>query len=127
MEYSDSNSSSQGSNGGNGVTALAAKAEEKVRELGGTAQQRIDVGRTKVADGIEDAAAKLRESADAAGSIGHTAGETVAVRMEATADYLHEHDTNAIADDMSAYIKAHPMQSIIVAVVVGYFLRHLIG
>jgi ElaB/YqjD/DUF883 family membrane-anchored ribosome-binding protein len=126
MEYSDS-ASSQGGRTGNGVTALAAKAEEKVREIGGTAQQRIDAGRDKVASGLEDAATKLREGSDTAGSMGHSAGETVAVKMEAAAGYLHEHKSNEIAGDLGSYIEGHPVQSIIAAALLGFFLGRLVG
>ena len=127
MEYSESTSSNQGSHGGNGVHAIAARAEEKVREFGETAQHRIDAERNRVAYRIEDAAARVRERADAVGPIGHTAGETVAIRMDAAAGYLHEHRTNEIAGDLAAYVRRHPMRAVLGAAVIGYLIGRMTG
>ncbi len=127
---------------GNGVSAIAAKAEEKARELrdtarteaehrvhdlGEKAQQRIDSERDRVASRIEDAASKLRERGDTAGTIGHVAGEKVAVRMEHAAGYLHERHTDEIAGDLASYVKQHPIQSIVAAAIAGYVFGRLAG
>ena len=134
MEHTDNRS--------NGSQTIAARAEEKARELGEAArqeaanrahdigekaQQRIDAQRDQVASRIEGAALRLRERGNAAGPIGHTAGEQVASRMEAAAGYLHEHHTDEIAVDFMTYVKQHPMRSVLAAVAFGYLLGRLRG
>jgi ElaB/YqjD/DUF883 family membrane-anchored ribosome-binding protein len=126
----------------NGVSSIAAKAEQKVRvlretarteagqrvqELGGKAQERIDLQRDRVASRIEDAATRLRERGDAAGTIGHMAGEQVATRMESAAGYLHERHTDEIAGDLAGYVKQHPIQSIVAAACLGYVFGRISG
>lgn len=135
------NSTQNGQNG-NGAHTLAARAEEKVREItdtarleaehrvhavGEIAQQRLESERDRVAARIDDAAARLRERGDAAGPIGHAAGEQVATRMEAAAGYLHEHPTQEIASDLAAYVRQHPIQSIVAAAFAGYVFGRLGG
>jgi ElaB/YqjD/DUF883 family membrane-anchored ribosome-binding protein len=134
MEHTDNRS--------NGSQTIAARAEEKARELGEAArqeaahrahdigeraQQRIEAQRDQVASRIEGAALRLRERGDTAGPIGHTAGEQVAGRMEAAAGYLHEHHTNEIAVDFLTYVKQHPLRSILAAAVLGYLMGRLRG
>ena len=136
MEHSESHEG----NGGNGVQAIAAKAEEKVRELSETAkleaehrvhelgekaQHRLDAERDRVAARIEGAALRLRERGDAAGPIGHTAGEQVATRMEAAAGYLHQRHTDEIAGDFATFVKQQPVQSVVAAAVLGYLFGRL--
>jgi ElaB/YqjD/DUF883 family membrane-anchored ribosome-binding protein len=133
MEQSESSSN-------NGVQAIAAKAEEKVRELrenakqeaahrvhdlGEKAQQRIEDQRDRVASRLEGVALRVRERGDAAGPIGHTAGEQVATRMEATAGYLHQHRAEEIAGDVATYVKQHPLRSITLAAVLGYLFGRI--
>jgi ElaB/YqjD/DUF883 family membrane-anchored ribosome-binding protein len=142
MEQSEYTPSQEDANDGNGVAAIAAKAEEKMRELrdtarsqaehrvqelGEKAQHRIDDQRDRVAARIEETASKLRQRADAAGPIGHTAAEKVAVRMEAAAGYLHQHQTSEIAGDFTSYVRQHPFRAVIAAAVLGYLFGRLTG
>ena len=140
MERSEYTSSGQDSHNGNGVEAIAARAEEKAREIrekarsqaqhrvheiGEKAQHRIEDQRDRVASRIEGAASRLRERADAAGPIGHTAGEKVAVRMEAAAGYLHQRQTREIAGDFAAYVRQHPLKALLGAALIGYLFGRL--
>jgi ElaB/YqjD/DUF883 family membrane-anchored ribosome-binding protein len=140
MEKSESFEPSNGSQSSNGVHTIASKAEEKVRELGETAkaehrvhergekaQHRIEAERDHVASRLDGAALRLRERGDAAGPIGHTAGEQVATRIEAAAGYLHQRQTDEIAGDVTAYVKKHPLQSVVAAAVLGYVFGRIAG
>lgn len=124
------------SNGRNGRGAVSY-AEERVRDIGnaalhraenyaGQAQERIDEKRDAVASNIEDVATRLRDRADAAGPIGHAAGDQVARQMEAAAGYLHTHQSNEIATDVITYVRRHPVRSTIIAFVIGYWLGRLL-
>ena len=140
MEPSDESEPVHGSHNGNAIHSIAARAEQKVRvlgesakaeagqrvhQIGGRAQERIDAERARVAMRIDEAATKLRERGDSAGSIGHTAGEQIATRMEAAAGYLEHHQTEEIAVDVATYVKQHPVQSVVAAAVVGYLFGRL--
>jgi ElaB/YqjD/DUF883 family membrane-anchored ribosome-binding protein len=142
MEYSDNsaNSTWDGSHGEASVHTFASKAEGKARELreaarsqaaqrvhqlGTKAQDRIDAERDRVASRIQDAAQRVRMRGDAAGPIGHTAGDQVATRLEAAAGYLHEHPSDEIAGDVATYVKQHPLRAVVAAAVVGYLFGRL--
>jgi len=139
MENSD-NATWDGSHGNGTVHTFTSKAEDKVRELreaarakaadraheiGAKAHDRIDVERDRVATRIEDAAGRLRQRGDAAGPIGHTAGEQVATRLEVAAGYLHERQSNEIAGDVATYVKQHPLRAIFAAALVGYLFGRI--
>ena len=87
------------------------------------AMGRIEDSREQVAGRLEKAADELRErtAGPAAPAI-----ERVAKGMESTAGYLHEHETAAIAEDVSHYVKIHPMQAIALAAFVGFLLGRLL-
>lgn len=140
MEEIDGSNPTPEDRNGSTVHSIAAKAEEKVRDLsetarveagqrarriGGLAQQRIDAERERVALRIEGVATTLRERGDGAGPIGHTAGEQVATRMEATAAYLQQHPTEEIAGDVTTYVKQHPFKSVVAAAVLGYLVGRI--
>jgi ElaB/YqjD/DUF883 family membrane-anchored ribosome-binding protein len=124
MEHSEYTPSGDGSRNGNGATGMAAKAEEKVRELGEKAQLRIEDERERTASRIDDAASRLRDRAGTAGPL-RPAGEMVAVRMEAAAGYMHRRQTKEIAGDFAEYVREHPFRSILVAAFLGYLLGRL--
>jgi ElaB/YqjD/DUF883 family membrane-anchored ribosome-binding protein len=127
---------------GNGAHSFGTRAESKVRQLsdaakqeashrvhdlGEKAQQRLETERGHVAERLEGVAMRVRQRGDVAGPIGHRAGDEFATRMEAAAGYLHQHHTDEIALDLAAYVKQHPVRSIIAAAVLGYLIGRISG
>src|SRR5437588_11021758 len=80
----------------NKVVETASKAKEKIEEVGRTVQDKIDDTRVPAADKLQNVASTLHEKADTL-----PGGETVsglahsaADKMQATADYVRQHDSN---------------------------------
>jgi len=104
------------------ATKYGQKVEEQAAKYGQKAVEAIDAGRTSAASGLGNAAAGLHARADEL-----PGGETVsgfahqtAEKLNATAGYLRDHDVADIASEMKDFVKAHPTQAIIGAVVIGF-------
>ena len=106
------------------VADSATKAKEKVQEAGRNVQSKIDETRTPAADKLQSAASALHEKA---GSL--PGGETVAGlahgaadRMQATADYVRDHDVQRMISDVEAFVRRRPGQSLLAAAAVGFLI-----
>lgn len=98
------------------------KVEEQAAKYGQKAVEAIDAGRTSAATGLGNAAAGLRAKADElpGGEAVSGFAHQTADKMSATAGYLRDHDVADIASDVKGFVKAHPTQAIIGAIVVGF-------
>lgn len=106
------------------VAESATKAKDKVQEAGRNVQSKIDETRTPAADKLQSAASALHEKA---GSL--PGGETVAGlahgaadRMQATADYVRDHDVQRMTADVEAFVRRRPGQSLLAAAAVGFLI-----
>jgi hypothetical protein len=105
---------------------VTTKAREKASEYGQKAQEQADAGIDRAAGGMEKAADKLRSQALREEGVRAQAGEKVADGIDKTAEYLREHDTQAILDDVEKYVRRHPVQAIAGAVVGGFVLARVL-
>ncbi len=87
------------------------------------ARGKLEDGREGVAELLERVADELRERT--AGNAGGPVIERVARSMDSTAGYLHDHETAAIAGDLSSYAKLHAMRMVITAAFLGFLLGRL--
>jgi ElaB/YqjD/DUF883 family membrane-anchored ribosome-binding protein len=101
--------------------------KEKARDTAEMAKDRADEGIDKAAEGMQGAADKLRDRAEQQGGVAADAGVKVADTMERSAEYLREHDTDQIFEDLEQYVRKHPMQAIAGAVVGGFIVGRLLG
>ena len=106
------------------VQDTASKAKEKVEEAGRNVQNKIDETRGPTAQKLEDAASALHEKADIL-----PGGETVAGlahgaadKMQATADYVRQHDVQDMMADVETFVRKHPGQSLLAAAAVGFLI-----
>jgi len=108
----------------NAVTGTAEKAQARVGEAGRALQDKIDENRGPAADKLQGAAAKLHETADSlpgaekVSNLAHSA----AGKIEATAEYMREHDVRDMMADLETFVRRHPGQSMIAAAAVGFLL-----
>jgi len=102
------------------------KAQQKASEFGQKAQQQAEQGREKAATATEKAASQLREKAMQQGGKPGEIGTKVADKLETTSDYLQQHDTTEILDDIEKYVRDHPLQAVGAAVVGGFVLARII-
>lgn len=99
-----------------------AKLADKAKGVAATAQTRLYDGKDKAATIVDQAAQAIRERSEKAGS----AGDTLASSLEKTSEYVREHDTPTMANDIGALIKKHPLQAAAAAVVAYIFIRHIL-
>jgi ElaB/YqjD/DUF883 family membrane-anchored ribosome-binding protein len=106
------------------VSDTAEKAQEKVEEVGRAVQGKIDENRGPAADKLQGVASSLHEKAESlpggekVASIAHSAAD----KMEATAEYVREHDVQDMMADLENFVRRHPGQSLVAAAAVGFFL-----
>lgn len=120
----------QGSTGS--VTGTAARLKEQISEKAADVRDRVnDFGR-KTADKIdasrEPAAASLNRTASALHSQSDRvagAAHATADKLQATADYVREHDFKEMASDVTELVKRYPGQSLAVAAGLGFLLARV--
>lgn len=101
---------------------MADEGKHKVDEMAGKAQDRADQGMDKAADSMDKAADKLRQRGDEqGGTMGSVAG-TAADAMESASSFLHETDSSQMMDQLEAYIRKNPTQSLLIGAGVGFIL-----
>ena len=65
-------------------------------------------------------AGTIREKAPHEGTLG-SAASTVADQLQAGGQYLQEHGFREMGDDLAAVIRHYPVQSVLIALGVGFF------
>lgn len=95
---------------------------DKADEMANKAQGRADEGMDKAADAMDRGADMLRERGNQqGGTVGQVAG-TAADAMESAGAYLHDSNTGEMMDQVEAYIRKNPTQSLLIAAGVGFVL-----
>ena len=102
------------------------KAQQKASEFGQKAQQQADQGLDKAASATDRAATQLREKAMQQGGKTGEIGTKVADKLETTSDYLQQHDTTEILDDIEKFVRDHPLQAVGAAAFGGFVLARII-
>jgi ElaB/YqjD/DUF883 family membrane-anchored ribosome-binding protein len=106
------------------ASEAASKAKEKATELGRSAAAKIDQKREPAAGTLDSAAATLHEKSESlpGGETAASMAHTAAGKLEATADYVREHDVKDMMSDVEEFVKSHPGQSLIAAAAVGFLV-----
>jgi len=107
--------------GADKVKDAAHAGYEKAKDLASSAGKMAENASSTVGSGIESFAHTIRENAPHEGMLG-SAASTVANTLEQGGRYLREEGLSGIADDMTNTIRRNPIQSILVAVAVGFLL-----
>src|SRR5438876_12437800 len=105
---------------------MREKAGEKVAAYGDKAVEQVEMGKEKAATGMEQAAGTLRERVSGTSGIKAEAGTKVADKMDRTADYLHEHSTGEMWDEVEHYVREHPAQALAGAVFAGFLIAKVL-
>ena len=101
----------------------AAKTmKEKAVAAGQKAARKIDESREPAANAMESAATSLHENADRlpGGAKAERLAHRAAEKIEDAASYVRGHDARAAGRDIQDFVKAHPAQSLVAAVTVGF-------
>jgi ElaB/YqjD/DUF883 family membrane-anchored ribosome-binding protein len=126
-DYTPASDSRYGREYGDGAAQTAQGVKDKAKDVGEKAQEKADAGMDKAAEGMQSAAEQVREKAQARGGMTAEAGTKVADTVERGAEYLRDHDSQQLMDDLERFVRDHPMQAVAGAVVGGFILGRLLG
>lgn len=96
----------------------AAQAKDAMTDLGRKTIESIDAQRGSAAVTLDQTASGLRHQADKAVGVAHAAADT----LHATADYVRRNDTAGMASDVRDLVRRYPVQAIVSAIAVGFFV-----
>ena len=102
------------------ASELQEKASEKASEVGTKLHESAEAGIDRAADGLEKAAVQLRSRAEDGGGVQEKVGVRVADGLDKTSQYLRDHEAQEIWTDVEQFVKDHPMQAALGALVAGY-------
>ena len=111
-------------NSSNNVSDAASQLKTKASEMSQSVANQIDSNRGAAAGGIASAAASLHDHADdlpggqRVASLAHSAAD----KMSSTADYIRDHDMDAMVNDIKVLVKNNPGPALLGAVAIGFLL-----
>lgn len=122
---------------GGGTATQAQPATEQLSQrasdMASQAEDRLNQGMKQAAERIDTMAQRLTQVADErlSGSTGAKArvGDTahsVADTMQSVADYLRNHDTQALRGDLERQMRERPLQTLFVAVAAGWLVGKIL-
>jgi len=100
------------------------QTKDKVGEFGRTMQTKIDDSRVPAADTLENAASALHQRADRFPGGPNVAGAVhgAADKMQATADYVRDHEVRDMMADVETLVRRNPGPSLAVAAAIGFLV-----
>jgi ElaB/YqjD/DUF883 family membrane-anchored ribosome-binding protein len=84
------------------------EAKRRASEAADAAANKADQQRERVAIAFDKTAAALHQHRDKLPDAAQSAALTAADKLQTTADYLHEHDAAAMAEDVKEFVRRHP-------------------
>jgi hypothetical protein len=107
----------------NAADSTAAHLKDTADQVANTANEKINRARAATASGLASAAAGLHGRADGLASATHGAAD----KLDATADYVREHDAGAMYSDIKALIKRNPGPAMIGAAILGFLVARTLS
>jgi len=106
------------------VSEAASEVKRKVSDLGRAAVDKVDENRHAAASGLESAATTLHENAESLPGGDKVTGlaHATANKLNATADYVREHDVNSMMTDVERVVKSNPGPALFAAALVGFLI-----
>lgn len=103
------------------IAEAAQRAKHRAKQLTQTAADKADEQRSGAADALHSASSTLHETAEKIPSDTiANAAHSAASRLESAADYVEQHDTGEILDDIMAVVKRHPGTALCTALSLGF-------
>jgi ElaB/YqjD/DUF883 family membrane-anchored ribosome-binding protein len=103
------------------VKDTAAEASEKIADLGRKTVDQIDASRAPIASTLDRTASSLHEKGETAARAAHTTAD----KLQSTAEYVRQHDVQAMMGDVQELAKRYPGQCLAAAVGIGFLLGRL--
>ena len=106
------------------ISDAASRAKGAASDLGRTASDKVDRNRDAAAKGIDSAASALHQRADnlPGGEKVTNLAHSTADKLNATADYVRDHDVKSMMTDVETLVKNNPGPSLLAAAVVGFLV-----
>jgi ElaB/YqjD/DUF883 family membrane-anchored ribosome-binding protein len=122
MQNAADDAMAKGNEAMNKAEQKGQEARQKVGQMADKAEQRADQGMHKAAQTMDQAADKLRQrGGEQGGTMGQVAS-TAADTLDSASSYLEGTDAAEMMDQVEAYIRKNPMQSLLIAAGVGFVL-----
>ena len=102
------------------IEDTASQVKEKVMDFGRKATDTIDAQREPAAGALDRTASTLHEQGDRLAKVTSSAAHVTADKLQATADYIREHDARAMMNDVERLMKRYPVQALAAAAVIGF-------
>lgn len=107
---------------GGKVPESIKQAKDKAAEMARNVAESIDGQRERVASGLSKTASAVQQGGDKVTGMAQGAAQS----LDSTADYIRHNDLGRMMSDVGTVVKNNPGPSIIVAVVLGFFLGRAI-
>lgn len=104
------------------ASGVMDEGKHKAGEVAGMAQEKMDTGMTKAGETMDNAAHMLRDKGEQQGGTVGTVAGTAANAMESAGSFLQESNPGEMMDQLEAYIRQNPTQSLLIAAGVGFVL-----
>jgi len=105
----------------NKVSDMASQAKNTAADWGRSAASTVDKNLKSAAGALENTATALRDRVPATGKVNQFATKT-ADKIEHTARYLREHDTNDMVAGVESMVRRNPGASLCAALAVGFLI-----
>ena len=132
-EMSDTGMAGTGNSGDTMGKAVGDKIDDMSEKLGDTkttitekSKESLETGKEKLGGGMESAADMIRDRTGETSGLPHDAGMKLADTMDKTAAYLHEHSSEEIWSDVESYVREHPTQALVGAVLAGWVMARVL-
>jgi ElaB/YqjD/DUF883 family membrane-anchored ribosome-binding protein len=108
------------------AAGVAGQAQEKASEMGQKVQEQADAGMDAAASGLGQAASMLRQQGEQREDAMGTAATRTADTLESASTYLQNKDTSQVLDDIEAFVRERPVESVLIAAGIGFVLSKII-
>jgi len=103
------------------LSKLAKDAKQTVDHLGQSAGKKLEDVRTETGGALHSAADSVRQAGQQGSrAIGNMAANA-AERLDATGNYVEDHNLKSVCADLGAFSSRHLMGSLAVAAAIGFF------
>ena len=106
----------------------ASQAREKVGAMADSATEAVDDHREQASEVMDNAANQIRERGESlpGGERTTEIASMAADKVEATSDYVREHDVKDMMSDLETLVRNHPTQSLVVAAAAGFLVGRML-
>lgn len=107
------------------ATEVVDATKEKAGAIADQAATKVDAGIDKAAGGLDKAADLLRDKSEQMGDQGsgmQSMATQAADKLEVAAGYLKDKDSDQLVADLEALVRRKPVESLLVALGVGFLL-----